>query len=198
MALVSGAHRTGSGLCSAKPSHPWRAQPALRCHFEPAGGFFVAGGAAAVVVFAVVVSVGAGGDAGQADELAPTEGGASGPELFLYGLEILFAVQAAVFADRVLEHAIKDGVGRVAGLAVDGDRRRGAALIVVADGVFGFGEQAVGIFGLDPSAMIARGIGIGLERRVRRDVISRDDEAAGRVLRFAETGHIAEGVGGVG
>ena len=45
-----------------------------------------------------VVTVGAGGHAGQADELPPAEGRPRGSEFLAHGLEILFAMQPAARA----------------------------------------------------------------------------------------------------
>src|SRR5262245_15323711 len=100
---------------------------ALRCDLEQPAGFFVAGGAAAVLVFAVV-AIRTGRDAGEANQLPPAEGGTRGAIFLLHGVEVLFAVQTSVFADRVLEHPVIDGSGRRILLAVEGNRRGGAAL----------------------------------------------------------------------
>ena len=138
----SGTDAQGPCFAEQDTATQWRAQPALRGDFEQAAGFFVAGGAAAVVVFAIVVAVGAGGHARQADELPPAESRANRAKFLFDRVEVLLAMQAAVLTDRVLEHPVEDGLGRVPAFAVDGDGCCGTALIVVANGVFGFVKQA--------------------------------------------------------
>ena len=45
-------------------------------------------------------------------------------ELLADRVEVLLAVQPAVFADRIFQHPVEHGFGRVSILAIDGDRDR--------------------------------------------------------------------------
>ena len=87
-----------------------------------------------------VVTVGAGRYAGQADDLSPAESRANRIVFLEHRMKILFSVQPAVFADRVLPHQLQHGLDGMPLLAIELDSGRRAALIVAADGIFGCGQ----------------------------------------------------------
>src|SRR6185295_16000796 len=88
----------------------------LRCQTSTAGplhfdaqqlaSVFVAGGAEAVLVVAVV-AVGAARDARQRHDLAPAERRTNRTVLLANRMEVFLAVQAPIFAHRILEHQVE-------------------------------------------------------------------------------------------
>jgi hypothetical protein len=118
-----------------------------------------------VLVFAVV-AVGTGRDARQTDKLSPAEGGPSCAVLLGDGLEVLLAVQAAVFADCVLKQSLVDRLGRMPAFAVDGDGGGRTSLVVVPHGVFGLGQQGFGLGGFDGRTVLGGRIRLATKRLV--------------------------------
>jgi hypothetical protein len=145
----------------------------------------------------------AGGDAGQGDELTPTESRASGTKFFGDSAIEFFRVERAILANSVAQQEIENGARVVAEFAITMNESRGMSLQVLADGIVCFTKQSRAIRGFDlrevawqwersPIEEIAAAVGA-----VERHLICAEDQTSESVSGITDTSQIAPGASGI-